>query len=67
MKDTDLLTELKRKYDLQETLIKAKNGEVQKWKKKAQDTETRIKAIDKHFQNLNWIQKCIARLFRIGF
>lgn len=67
MEKRDKFTELKRRYDLRETLIKAKTAEVQKWKKKAQEAETRIKAIDTYFRNLNWIQKLVARLFRIGF
>lgn len=63
----DSYAELKRRYDLRETLIKAKTAEVQRWKKKAEEVETRINAIDTHFRNLNWIQKLVAKVFRIGF
>lgn len=63
----DSYTELKRKYNLRETLIKAQTAETEKWKKRAEALEERINAIDTYFRNLNWIQKCVARLFRIGF
>lgn len=63
----DKYAELKRKYDLQETLLQAKKTEIQRWKKKAQEVEERINAIDTYFRNLNWIQKLVAKLFRIGF
>jgi len=63
----DTETELKRKYELRETLIKAQKAKIQEWQKKAEDAEARLKAIDMHFRHLNWIQKLVVRLFRIEF
>ena len=63
----DSYAELKRKYNLRETLIKAQTAEADKWKKRAEELEAQINAIDTYFLSLNWVQKCVARLFRIGF
>lgn len=61
------MDDLKRHYELRETLLKAQAAEVRKWKKYASELEERLNTIDAYFSNLNVLQKWVAKLFRIGF
>ncbi len=54
--------ELKRRYELRETLIKAKASEAQAARK---ECETLRQKIEDYRSSLNWIQRFAVWLFRL--